>query len=67
MLLAGVLLRVLEIAHGGPPLRPPKAEDGFLVLLAFIVIVFVPYLVGARVARLLWRSRIRFYKTYQHQ
>ena len=63
----GVLLRAYEIATGHPFLRSPKAEDGFLVLLALIAIVFVPYLVGTRVARAFWRSRIRFYRTYQHQ
>jgi hypothetical protein len=67
MLIGAVVLRALEIAHGAPPLRPPRAEDGFLVLLAFILIVFVPYIVGSRVARLFWRSRIRFYRRYQHQ
>jgi hypothetical protein len=62
-----VLLRILEIAHGAPPLPPPKAEDEFWILLALIVIVLIPYMVGTRVARLLWRSRTRFYRTYQHQ
>lgn len=64
---AGVILRILEIAHGASPLPPPKAEYGFWVVLAFIVIVLIPYMVGTRVARLFWRSRIRFYRNYQHQ
>jgi len=67
MLVGGVVLRAFEIAHGAPPLAPPKAEDGFLVLLALIAIVLVPYMAGTRVARMLWRSRIRFYRTYQHR
>jgi hypothetical protein len=67
VLVAAVALRVLEIAHGAPPLPPPKAEYGFWVVLAFIVIVLIPYVVGTRVARLFWRSRIRFYRNYQHQ
>ena len=29
MFMTAVLLRVLEIAHGAPPLPPPKAEYGF--------------------------------------
>ena len=65
--LAGVLLRVFEIARGASPLPPPKAEYGLFVVLGLIVIVFVPYVVGTRVARMLWRSRIRFYRTYQHR
>jgi predicted nucleic acid-binding Zn ribbon protein len=65
MLIGAVVLRALEIAGGAPPLPPPKAEDGFLVLLALIAMVFVPYMVGTRVARVLWRSRIR--RRYQHQ
>lgn len=64
---AGVVLRVLEIAHGAPPLPDPKPEYGFWVVLAFIVIVLIPYMVGTRVARLFWRSRIRFCRNYQHQ
>jgi hypothetical protein len=63
----GVVLRVLEIAHGAPPLPVPKPEYGFWVVLAFIVIVLIPYMVGTRVAQLFWRSRIRFYRNYQHQ
>jgi hypothetical protein len=65
--LTGVLLRVVEIASGASPLPAPKAEYGFFVLLGLIVIVFVPYVVGTRVARVLWRSRIRFYRTYQYR
>jgi hypothetical protein len=67
MFVAGVLLRVLEIARGAPPLPAPKTEDGFWVLLALIAIALIPYMVGIRVARLFWRSRIRFYRNYQHQ
>jgi hypothetical protein len=58
---AGVLLRVLEIARGAPPLPVPKAEDGLLFLGALIAVVIVPHILGTRVARLFWRSRIRFY------
>lgn len=67
MLVAAVLFRTLEIARGAPPLSSPKAEDGPLFLVGLIAVVVIPYLVGTRVARLLWRSRIRFYRTYQHQ
>ena len=67
MFMTAVFLRVLEIAHGASPLPPPKAEYGFWVLLAVIAVVVVPYIVGTRVARLFWRSRIRFYRHYQHQ
>jgi hypothetical protein len=67
MFVTAVLLRVLEIARGVPPLPFPKPEYGFWVLLGLIAIVLMPYMVGTRVARLLWRSRIRFYRNYQHQ
>jgi hypothetical protein len=40
----------------------PKAEDSFLVLVGLFAVVVVPYLVGTRIARLFWRSRIRFYR-----
>ena len=67
MLIAVVLFRGFEIARGALPLSPPKAEDGFLFLIGVIAVVVVPYIVGTGVARLLWRSRIRFYRVYQHQ
>jgi len=67
MLIGVVLLRALAIARGGAPLSSPKAEDGLLVIGVLIAVVVIPYIMGTRVARLLWRSRIRFCKTYQHQ
>jgi predicted nucleic acid-binding Zn ribbon protein len=67
MLTAVMLLPVLEIARGAPLLPSPKAEDGLLFLGVLIAIVVVPYLVGTRAPRLFWRSRIRFYRSYQHQ
>jgi predicted nucleic acid-binding Zn ribbon protein len=67
ILITGLLFRGLEIARGALPLSSPKAEDGFLFLIGLIAVIVVPYLIGSRIARLLWRSRIRFYRTYQHQ
>jgi hypothetical protein len=62
-----LLFRGLEVAHGASPLPSPKAEDGFLFPIGLIAVIVVPYLIGSRIARLVWRSRIRFYRTYQHQ
>jgi predicted nucleic acid-binding Zn ribbon protein len=67
MLIAVVLFRALEVVCGAPALSSPRAEDGFLVFLGLVAVVVVPYIMGTRVARLLRRSRIRFYRTYQHQ
>jgi hypothetical protein len=67
MLIAVVLFRSLEIMRGTPPLSGPKAQDGFLFFVGVIAVVIVPYILGSRFARLLWRSRIRFYRMYQHQ
>jgi predicted nucleic acid-binding Zn ribbon protein len=67
ILIFGVFLRGYEVANGHPFFRSPKAEDGFLFLIGLIAVIVVPYLIGSRLARLLWRSRIRFYRTYQHQ
>jgi hypothetical protein len=67
MLITVVLFRSLEIMRGAPPLSAPKAEDGFLFVAGLIAVVVVPYITGTGVARLLWRSRIRFYRTFQHQ
>jgi len=67
ILITVVLFRSLEIMRGAPPLSAPKAEDGFLFFIGLIAVVVVPYLMGTRVARVLWRSRTRFYRTYQHR
>ena len=67
MLVGAVVLRALEIACGAPPLPAPKAEYGFLLSLAVIAVVVMPYMIGTRVARRFWRSRVRFYSRYQHQ
>ena len=66
MLITVMLFRSLEIMRGTPPLSSPKAEDGFLFFVGLVAVVVIPYLIGTRVARLLWRSRIRFYRRYQH-
>jgi len=67
ILIFGIFLRGYEIANGHPFLRPPKAEDGLLVIAGLFLVVFLPYLVGIRVARLVRRSRVRFFRSYQHQ
>jgi predicted nucleic acid-binding Zn ribbon protein len=67
ILILGIFLRGYEIANGHPFLRSPKAEDGLLVIAGLILVVFLPYLVGIRVARLFRRSRVRFFRSYQHQ
>src|SRR6266481_5677370 len=67
MLITVALFRALEIARGALPLSSPKAEDGFLFVAGLIAVVVVPYITGTGVAHLLRRSRIRFYRTYQHQ
>jgi hypothetical protein len=67
ILVAVVLFRSLEIMRGVPPLSSPRAENGFLFFVGLIAVVVVPYIMGTRVARLLWRSRVRFYRTYQYQ
>jgi predicted nucleic acid-binding Zn ribbon protein len=67
ILIFGVLLRVYEIATGHAFLRSPKAEDGLLVIVGLVLVVFLPYVVGINAARLFWRSRVRFFRSYQHQ
>jgi predicted nucleic acid-binding Zn ribbon protein len=62
-----VFLRAFEIARGVPFLSPPKAEDGFLFFVGLLAIVIFPYMVGRRLARFLYRSRVRFFRSYQHQ
>jgi hypothetical protein len=62
-----ISLQSYEIAHGHPFLRSPKAEDGFFVIAALIALVAVPYAIGKRVARHFCRSRVRFFRSYQHR
>jgi predicted nucleic acid-binding Zn ribbon protein len=62
-----MFLQAFEIARGVPFLTSPKAEDGPWVIVAFIAVILLPYLIGTRLARFLWRSRVRFFRSYQHQ
>ena len=63
----GVFLRAYEIAHGTPFLKSPKAEDGPYAILGILIVVIIPYLLGTRIARLFGKSRVRFFRSYQHQ
>jgi len=67
LLIGVVIWRALEIAQGAPVLRSPKAEDGLFVIAGFLVLVVVPYCIGKSFGRFLWRSRVRFFRSYQHQ
>jgi hypothetical protein len=67
ILIFGTFLRVYEIANGDPFLRSPKAEDAPYAILGIIIVVMIPYLLGTRIARLFRRSRVRFFRSYQHQ
>jgi predicted nucleic acid-binding Zn ribbon protein len=67
LLIGVVIWRALEIAHGTPVLPSPKAEDGFFVIAGLIVVIIFPYWIGKRIARLFGRSRVRFFRSYQHQ
>jgi len=66
VLIAVVILRVLEVLHGSPALPSPKAQDGLIVIAVEAQLIVAPFLIGSRAARLLWRSRVRFYRQY-HQ
>lgn len=67
VLIAVVILRVLEVVNGRPALPSPKAQDGLIVIAAVALLIVVPFLIGSRAARLLWRSRVRFYRQYQQR
>jgi hypothetical protein len=62
-----VLLRVFEIGRGVSALAAPRAEDGLLVIMWLVLLVVLPYLLGSRIARFLGRSRVRFFRSYQHR
>jgi predicted nucleic acid-binding Zn ribbon protein len=63
----GLVVNAYQIAYGHTFLRSLKAEDGLLAIAGLTCVVFLPYLLGISVARLVWRSRIRFYRSYQHR
>ena len=67
ILIFGVFLRGYEVANGHPFLKQPKAEDAPYAILGIIIVVMIPYLLGTRIARLFRRSRVRFFRSYQHQ
>ena len=66
-LILTVVVRMFQIERGWPLLPSPKSESALFVFLGLIGLPVFAYIIGKRVARLLWRSRIRFYRTYQHQ
>jgi hypothetical protein len=67
ILIFAIFMHAYEIAYGHSFLRFPKAEDGLLAIAGLTCVVFLPYLIGTKIARLFFRSRVRFYRTYQHQ
>ncbi len=67
IVLFGIFLRAYEIANGTPFLKSPKAEDGPFALLGIFVVIVIPYVIGKLVGRLIWRSKVRFYRSYRHQ
>ncbi len=67
VLIATLSFRAYEIAQGHPFLRSPRAQDGLFVIAAFLGLVVVPYVIGKRLARFFWPSRVRFFRSYQHQ
>jgi predicted nucleic acid-binding Zn ribbon protein len=67
ILLFGFFLNAYQVINGHPFLKQPKAEDAPYAILGIIIVVVIPYLLGTRVARLFRRSRVRFFRSYQHQ
>ena len=67
LFLVGFFLNAYQAIYGHPFLKTPKAEDGLYAILGFIIVIIIPYLLGTRIARLFARSRVRFFRSYQHQ
>ena len=65
--LFGFFLNAYQVINGHPFLKQPKAEDAPYAILGIIIAVMIPYLLGTRIARLFRRSRVRFFRSYQHQ
>jgi uncharacterized membrane protein YidH (DUF202 family) len=67
MLIAVVMLHAFEIAHGAMPLASPKSDGALVIFLGLIALLVLAYIIGNRVAHLLRRSQVRFYRVYRHQ
>jgi len=65
--LFGFFLNAYQVINGHPFLKQPKAEDAPYAILGIIIVVMIPYLLGTRIARLFRRSRVRFFRSYQHR
>lgn len=65
--LLGLILRALEIARGTPPFPAPRSEATLFFVVGLIGFFVCAYLLGKGMARILWRSRIRFFRCYRHQ
>lgn len=62
----GVLITVVAIGMMLPSIGPPS-EMGLAVLLGTLLSALVFNILGRVLASLLFRSRLRFFRTYQHR
>jgi predicted nucleic acid-binding Zn ribbon protein len=65
--LFGFSLNAYQVINGHPFLKQSKAEDDLYPILGIIIVVVIPYLLGTRITRLFRKSRVRFFRSYQHQ
>lgn len=63
--LLGLVIAAVVMGTSKPP--EPDSEGAIFVVLGLFALIAFAALVGSLVARLLKRSKLRFFRTYDHQ
>jgi predicted nucleic acid-binding Zn ribbon protein len=66
-LILTVVLRIFQIERGSHLLPSPKSDGALFIFLGLIGLLVFAYIIGKRVAHLLRRSQVRFYRVYRYQ
>lgn len=65
-IVALLALFVAMIVAGMGPMPDPRSDAAFFLILKFIVVVIVANAAGRIAMHLLRRSKLRFFRSYQH-
>lgn len=62
-----VIIRALEIVRGTQVLPDPRSDEAFFFFIGVMALVALSYFIGKCFARVLGRSKVRFFRSYRHQ
>jgi predicted nucleic acid-binding Zn ribbon protein len=65
--LLGMILRAWEIGHGTSLFPATGSNTALFFFLGLIGFFVFAYVLGTVAAKILWRSRVRFFRSYRHQ